>query len=152
MRRILMAATLAALVGGGLAGCGGSTPEEEYCSALEDARADLVALALTSGEEEGDYLEPTLRIFEELRQEATADLRDEWDTVVFAWRDLVEVVEETGVDPTTFDPATKPDDLSQEEFDRIRDVGAELGSERVRDAGRDISSHAQDVCDVSFDL
>jgi hypothetical protein len=129
-----------------------SDPEEEYCDELSDARTTLVSLATRSGEEQGSYLEPALDLFEDLRERSPSRLRDEWDTFTFAWTDLVEVLRDTGVDPTTFDPATKPPGLSQADFDRVKAAAAELGSARVRDAVNGITQHAGEVCDLSLDL
>ncbi|HSV38003.1 MAG TPA: hypothetical protein VLI04_04520 [Nocardioidaceae bacterium] len=134
-----------------LNGCS-SDPEQDYCDQLSGARATLVGLALRSGGDEGSYLEPALRLFEDLRESSPSRLRDEWDTFAFAWRDLVEAVEDTGVDPTTFDPAKKPEDLSDADFERVKGAAAELGSARVRDAVDGITQHAKDVCDLSLDL
>ncbi|HET7734864.1 MAG TPA: hypothetical protein VFK52_02725 [Nocardioidaceae bacterium] len=145
--RLLAAALLVAT----LAACSGGA-EEVYCDDLETATARLVELADRSGAEGEDYLEPALALLEQLREKAPADLRDEWDTFVFAWQGLVDVLRETGVDPTTFDPASRPDGLSQQDFDKVRAVGAELRSARVRDAVEGITRHANDVCGLSLDL
>lgn len=149
MRRLLVGAVVLPLAA--LASCS-SDPEEAYCDEVSDVRSDLAAAALTAGDEEGAYLGPVLRVLEDLRSASPDDLRDEWDTFVFAWRDLVDVLEETGVDPTTFDPDQRPAGLSQEDFDQILAVGRELGTPRVRDAVRVISDHAVAVCETPFDL
>ena len=147
MRRALAVVVLAA----SLTSCS-SDPEGNYCDELAGTRDRLVTLALGSGKDQGAYLEPALRLFEGLRAKSPSSLRDEWDTFVFAWSDLVEVLDETGVDPTTFDPEKRPAGLSKQDFDRVRAAAAELGSARVRDAVRGITEHADQVCDVSLDL
>lgn len=146
--RLVLALTLAAV---SLSGCS-SDPEQEYCDQLSGARATLVGLAMRSSEDQGGYLEPALRLFEGLRDKSPSALRDEWDTFAFAWSDLVDVLEATGVDPTSFDPSKRPDDLSQEDFDRVKAAATELGSARVRDAVEGITQHAREVCDLSLDL
>ena len=147
----MRAALVLALVVLSVTGCS-SDPEQGYCDALDDARTTLVGLATSSDEGGDDYLRPALDLFEDLRADAPSSLRDEWDTFVFAWSDLVDVLTDTGVDPTTFDPATKPDGVSEEDFQRVKDAAAELRSARVRDAVDGITQHAKDVCDVSLDL
>ena len=150
--RLVLARLLAfALVGASVTGCS-SDPTQDYCDELGSATDRLVGLAERSEESGENYLEPALELFEQLRAQAPADLRDEWDTFVFAWQDLVEVLGETGVDPTTFDPTERPEGLSQQDFDRIRAVGSELRSARVRDAVEGITRHANDVCGLSLDL
>lgn len=135
-----------------LVGACSQDPLEAYCDEIADVRSDLAAAALMSGDEEGAVLGPVLRVIEGLRAESPEDLRAEWDTFVFAWRDLVDVVEETGIDPTTFDPEARPPGLSEREFDEIVAVGRELGTPRVREAVRAISDHAAAVCETPFEL
>ena len=133
------------------AGCS-SDPDEKYCHDLSEARTSLTGLADRSDEGAGDYLEPALSLFEDLRADAPSGLRDEWDTIVFAWSDLVDVLERTGVDPTTFDPAKKPEGLSKQDFDLVRAAAAELGTARVQDAVTEVTQHAEEVCGVTLDL
>ena len=151
MRRVLSRLLAVGLLAVPSTACS-ADPEQEYCDELETATARLVGLADRSGDEGEDYLEPALTLLEQLRVQAPDDLRDEWDTFVFAWQDLVQVLRDTGVDPTTFDPSQRPDGLSQRDFDRIRAVGDELRSARVRDAVEGITRHANDVCGLSLDL
>lgn len=151
MRPLGAGALALAVLCGSVSGCS-SDPTQDYCDELGSVTDRLVALAERSGDPGDDYLEPALELFEQLRSQAPDDLRDEWDTFVFAWQDLVEVLGETGVDPTTFDPTKRPEGLSQQDFDRIRAVGSELRSGRVRDAADGITRHANDVCGLTLDL
>jgi len=148
--RLLTSLLVTGLVAATLASCS-SDPEQDYCDELDGATATLVGLADRSGTG-GDYVEPALDLFQKLREKAPDELRDEWDTFVFSWQDLVDVLKDTGVDPTTFDPKHRPDGLSREDFERIRAVGEELRSSRVRDAVEGITRHAHDVCGLSLDL
>lgn len=151
MLRVASAAA-AGIVAAGLVLGGCSDPTESYCRALVDRHHAVAELAAGPGRPSRQQLHAGLAAFEELQQAAPTDIRDEWDTFVFAWQDLADVLDETGVDATTFDPKHRPRGLSDEDFERVRAVGEELRSPRVRDAVEEITRHAHDVCGLSLDL
>jgi hypothetical protein len=145
MRWLVLVLAAAALVA-----C--SSPEEDYCDALSDSSEDFADLAASAEERDPGYLTDALDLIGRMRDDAPEGLRDEWDTVYFAWSDLVDVLDETGVDEEDFDPEKRPDGVSAEDFSQIQATAAELSSARVRDAVRGIGQHAAEVCDVDLDL
>lgn len=139
------------LVAALLIGCG-SDEGDDYCSTLRSDNTALNELADAAQERDADYLVEALAIFERIREVAPDDLRDEWDTVVFAWSDLVDSLEQAGIDAGTFDPGKRPEGVSPEVFRNVKDVAAELSSVRVLDAVRVINEQARNACELSLDL
>jgi len=145
---------LAALLGvGWLTACSGQ--QDEYCAALEGAQKDLADLAADAdvgkGEQPGDTLTPTLDVLRDVRAKAPDDLKDEWDTVVFAYEDLADAAEQAGIDPADLVSGRTPEGLSPQEARHVGAVAAKLESPRVVDAATGIEDHAREVCDVEFD-
>ncbi len=134
-----------------LTGC--SDDQDAYCGALTDGQKKLDALADSSAKKDSDDpVGPTLTVLEGLRAEAPAELQDEWDTVVFAWQDLDDLVQTLGVLPTDLGKgAERPPGVSLKELRDLRATAAKLQSPRVLDAARGIEDHAREVCDVEFD-
>lgn len=149
-RQFRSAAAVAALtlLGGALSGCSNAT--DDYCSGL---RADQPRLEKLAGQPtSSSVIIDTLAVFEELRQQAPEDLRDEWDTVVFAWRGLRSALKDTDVDIARFDPAHRPEGVTAEQFSRVTGAAKNLRSAPVTDAAQGIEQHAQDVCEVDLGL
>ena len=128
-----------------LVGC--SSDEDSYCEALS-AEQDTVSQLAARGS--GDVLTPTLASFERLQDAAPDELRDEWDTVVRAYRALADAVDETGVDPGSYDPEKPPAGVPGAQARALADAAKSLQSARVLDAGRGIEDHARTACDVDF--
>lgn len=144
----LLALLLVACV---LSGC--SDDQDAYCGALADAQKKLDALADDSAKKGAeDPVGPTLAVLEDLRAKAPEELQDEWDTVVFAWQDLDDLVDSLGVSPADLGKgAEAPDGVSPQDLRQLRATAAELQSPRVLDAARGIEDHAREVCKVEFD-
>jgi len=134
----------------GLAGCASTT--ERYCGTLEDERQTLTDLAKASGRPDGDLFVDSLALFGKLRDASPDDVRDEWDTFVFAWEGMVDAFDRAGLSPAGYTPGETPPGVSAEQVDAITDASANLGSRRVLDAGTGIEQHARDVCDVDLGL
>jgi hypothetical protein len=132
-----------------LTGCGGD-PGEDYCEALREERRVLDDLAEDATEKQTDVLTPTLESLRRLRDDAPSELDDEYATVVYAWENLVEAVEEAGVDPSEFRPDRTPKGVDPRTARRLRATAAALGSPRVTEATRGIEDHAQQVCEVDL--
>jgi hypothetical protein len=131
-------------------GCAGQT--ETYCDTLRDQRSALTGLAEGSADPGAEMLEDGLAVFRDLRAEAPADIRDEWDTFYFAWEGLADAFEAAGTTPQEYRAGGDSPGVNEAEADAIADAAAELGSARVVDAGAGIQLHAQDVCDVDLGL
>ena len=136
---------LGTLLGTLLVGC--RDQEDAYCEALAEEQDTLSELAENGS---GEVLDRTLASMERLQGEAPDELRDEWDTVVRAYRALAEAVDEAGVDPAGYDPEDPPAGVTAEEARRLAGVAGALRSRRVIDASLGIEDHAASVCDVDF--
>ncbi|WP_148574884.1 hypothetical protein [Nocardioides caldifontis] len=129
----------------GLAAC--SDQEDAYCDALAEERETLSELA---GSGSADVLDRALASMERLQEQAPEELRDEWDTVVRAYRTLADAVAETGVDPGGYDPEDPPAGVSRDDVRRLEAAAGTAGSPRVTDASRGIEDHATSVCEVDL--
>ena len=140
------------LVLGGLSGCGGDGEgrDSAYCSTLKDEKKVLAGLAAQAGKPGTDVLTPTLQALGRLRDASPRDLRDEWDTVYYAWSGMVDAVEKAGVDPGDYRPGRTPAGVSAADARRLGEVAAELSSPRVVDASRGLEDQAREVCDVEL--
>jgi len=141
------AALAGVLLTGLLTGCS-NDPEADYCDALRSSRSDLVR-GLQGGA--GSAAETALGVMKKLRAAAPQELQDEWDTVVFAYEDLVQSVEATGAPIDDFGAKTRPDGVSPQQWRQVREFAAKLSSPRVIDAARGIEDHARQVCDVDLE-
>ena len=127
-------------------GCG----RTDYCTTLAEERSGLTGLADRAGEPGTDVLSPTLDAFGRLREASPRTLRDEWDTVYYAWEGLLDAVRAAGVDPSDYRPGETPDGVSRDDARRLAEVAAELASERVVEATQGLEDHAREVCDVEL--
>lgn len=130
-------------------GCASDT--ERYCGTLEERSTELSKLVEGAGSGK-DVLDDLLGVLEDLRADAPDDLTDEWDTLVFAWRGLVEAMDEAGLAPADVQEGTVPKGVAEEDAEAVRAAAADLGSGRVRDAAGGIEQHASDVCKVDLGL
>jgi hypothetical protein len=137
------------LVLSGLTGCSSDT--DAYCDALGDEREALDALARSSDKPDADMFASGLDVFDGLRQEAPDDIRDEWDTFYFAWEGVADAFERAGVTPQEY-RSGETAGVGDAEAKAIEDAAAELGSQRVVEAGQGIEQHARDVCKVDLGL
>jgi len=138
------------LLAGLMVGC--SSSEDDYCGTLKESKAAFTKLADAAESNDPDYLGDALALFSRMREESPGELRDEWDTVVFAWSDLVDALHEAGIEPTGFDPDERPEGVTEEQFAHVKDVAVKLSSQRVLDAVDGINEHAKDACDVDLSL
>lgn len=151
-RRRVVVLLLALALAAGTAACGGGGEEEDYCAAFLDRREELSDLAGQQAEAaktggDVDVLTPTLAAFEDLRAVAPADLQDEWDTLVFAYRDLAEAVEASGADPAEFRVGEVPEGLAPADRKALGRVASKLGAARVVEAANGIEGYSAQVCE-----
>ena len=132
-----------------LSACGGSA-EEQYCSAVRDEKSTLDKLAHESKGAKTDVVTPTLQAFERLQKAAPPELSDEYQTVVFAYQDLLEAIHRAGIDPQGYRPGSRPAGLSAANAHELAAVAAKLDSPHVTDAVAGIEQHAREVCHVTF--
>ena len=142
-----------ALVAGLLTGCGGNdadSRDSDYCSTLKEEKKQLADLADQAGKPGTDVLTPTREALGRLREAAPEDLRDEWDTVYYAWSAMVDAVKEAGVDPGDYRPGRTPEGVTAAQARKLGEVAAELSSPRVVDASRGLEDQARQVCHVEL--
>ena len=152
MRRLVVPVLGLALVAGLGAGCGDDADSRggSYCSTLKQEKKQLADLADQAGRPGTDVLTPTREALGRLRDAAPADLRDEWDTVYYAWSSMVDAVKEAGVDPADYRPGQTPAGVSAADARKLGEVAAELSSPRVVDASRGLEDQARQVCHVEL--
>lgn len=131
-----------------LVGC--SSPQESYCAALEDKQQTLADLAETSSDPGSGALAKTIDVFEGLREEAPEDVQDEWDTFIAAWQTLETALADAGADESMFTDGSRPDGMSEDDYQTISGAAAELRSTRVVEAAAGIEQHALDVCKLDL--
>lgn len=131
----------AALVAGLTAGC--SDEREAYCRAVEDHQAELTDIA--ASEEPGAVL-GALDVYRDLREKAPDDIGDEWSQVVSRLEALQQTLDDAGVDPATYDPATTPDDLPEADRRAIETAARDLGAPETVEAMGGVEQQALDVC------
>ena len=153
MLRALASAVALVLLAAPLTGCGADDGAGgDYCTTLKDEKATLARLADQAGEPGKDVLTPTLESLGRLREASPSSLRDEWDTVYYAWDALVDAVRRAGVDPGDYRPGRTPEGVDAADARRLGQVAAELTSGRVVDASRGLEDHARQVCDVELSV
>jgi len=137
----------------GVAGCGDdgaddpyAVPEEfqDYCEEVEDQQPRLSAALETGGRASG--LIEALPVFETLAAEAPPDIADEWRIVIDRIHDLVDALDDAGVDPASYDRRNPPAGLDQEQKDAIDAAAVALVSRTTGQAMIGVEQHARDVC------
>jgi hypothetical protein len=146
--RLLAAATMIAACAL-VTGCGDDDPFASYCEEVEAQQA-----ALTEDLAGGDAtaLIDALPEFERLREKSPDDLRDEWDTVTSRIGDLVDALEDAGVDPSSYDRKAPPDDVTEEQRKAIDDAARALATPEMAAALDGVEQQARDVCKTPLAL
>lgn len=124
-----------------LAGC--QDQQEKYCDTVEDHQQELGEVL---GDGSPDALLKALPIFEDLRDDAPEDIRDDWKTVIDAVAGLEKALDDADVDPATYDRDDPPAGLSQDDKDAIDAAARQLTSDRTVTAFSSVDQHAKDVC------
>ena len=138
MRRFLVGLlTLGALA----TGC--ADDQERYCGAVEEHQAELSEQVAGGGPA---ALLAGLPTFEELAEEAPADIRDEWALLVDRVGALRDALDDAGVDAATYDVARPPAGLADADRARIEQAARDLGSDETQGALADLEQQALDVC------
>ena len=129
MRRTVAAVSVVAVSVLGLSGCGGST--EEFC-ALEDDFDQL---------EQGEAsLNDARDAMDELQDTAPDEISDDVDTIVSAFNEYLDALEETGVDPdSAIAEVPEPTEDVQAALER-------LSSDEVSEAGDNVTAFVDENC------
>ena len=136
------AAAAVLLVAVALSGCS-SDPQEAYCDAVAEHQEELTDVAAS---EDTGALFDALDTYDELRERAPRDIADEWDAVIDPLRELERVVDDHGVDASTYTSDEPPADLDAAGRREIEAAAREVGSEQTVTAMAAVEQHALDVC------
>ena len=136
------AASLLLLAALALTGCSGD-PQDDYCEAVADHQEELTEVAAS---EDTGALFDALDTYEDLREQAPRDIADDWDAVIGPLRELEQVLEDHGVDPSSYSSDEPPADLDDEGRTEIEAAAREVGSEQTVTAMAAVEQHALDVC------
>ena len=124
-------------------------PFEVYCKEIKAQREslseDLAGGTATS-------LIDALPEFERLQDKSPDDLKDEWNTVTSRIGDLVESLEDAGVDPATYDRRKPPAGLTADEQDAIDAAAQALATPEMKAALDGVEQQARDVCKTPMTL
>lgn len=154
--RLGAAAALAATLLG-VGGCGAdddpyAVPEEfrAYCEEVEAQQRPITDALASGGETSG--LIRALPSFEELADDAPDDIADEWEIIVERINDLVDALDEAGVDADTYDRRNPPAGLDPEQRDAIDAAARALVSTTTGAAMSGVQQQARDVCKTPLAL
>ena len=139
MTRALVLLVLVTLA---LAGCSGD-PQEEYCEAVTEHQEELTEIA--ASEDPGAIFD-ALDAYDDLREQAPRDIRDDWDAVVDPLRALDDVLADHDVDASSYSSDEPPADLDAAGKREIEAAARAVGSERTVTAMAAVEQHALDVC------
>ena len=130
-----------------LTGC--KDQQEKYCDSVKNQQKQLGDVL---GQGAPDALLKALPIFEDLADDAPDDIRDDWKVVIDAIQGLQTALDDTGVDPATYDRDHPPAGLSQSDKDAIDQAATVLGSEETQTAFNAVDQEAKDVCGTPLQL
>lgn len=150
LRHALLIPAVAVVVVPGLAACGGEDdPFAAYCAEVE-AQQEPLSEALAT--DEPTALIEALPSFEKLAAKAPDDIVDEWSVVTKGIQRLVEVLDEAGVDPATYDREHPPAGLTPEQQGLIDAAARQLTSPDNVAAFEGVQQQARDVCKTPLSL
>lgn len=139
--------TLALVLGlaPGLTACGG----DDYCGAVKEHQAELTDV--TASGSPAALLE-ALPIFRDLRDQATDDIRDDWNALLGPLEDLDAALRAADVDPASYDGKRVPADVTDAQRTRIEEAAAALAQPEVVQAFDGVQQQAKDVCHTPLSL
>jgi len=133
-----------------LAACGGGDgPDSDYCKDLEAAKPSLESLKSNGAEQ----LQDVFKVTHKLADEAPGDVKDAWETYDKAITTIEKALKDAGVGPkelASLQRGEVPDGVDQEKLRGLPATFQKLDSPEVAKASKKISTHAKDVCKLSF--
>jgi hypothetical protein len=148
--RSLVAGFVLAAVAVTAVGCGDDDDQfESYCKEVK-AQQESLTEDLAGGT--STALIDALPVFEKLRDKSPDDLRDEWDTVTTRIGELVDALDDAGVDPATYDRKKPPAGLTPAQRKSIDDAAQALATPEMAAALDGVEQQARDVCRTPLSL
>jgi hypothetical protein len=126
----------------GLAGCS-EDPQEAYCEAVHEHQVELSDVAAS---DDAAALFDALDAYDDLAARAPRDIADDWAAVVDPLHELETVLDDHGVDASTYSAEHPPNHLDGPARKKIESAAREVGSERTVAAMASVEQHALDVC------
>ncbi|WP_109508891.1 hypothetical protein [Nocardioides speluncae] len=136
------------VLAGAVSGCG-KDAQEAYC---DEVKASQEELGKITGDGGADALLRALPILEELGEQAPSDIKDEWKILLSRVQAFEKAVDETGVDPATYDPKEPPKDLTAAEKTRLEEAASDLLASDTQEASQAVTQHSLDVCKTPISL
>jgi hypothetical protein len=154
VKRILSAAAAAALGLCLLTACGDDSGDKaggsgDYCSDLKDAKKEVDAL------KGGDLkdIEKTVDTMHKLADEAPAEIKGDWQTLVAGVDKLVAALKKAGLDDedmATLQSGQIPDGVDMSSLNELMTEIKSLDTDEFQKAGDNINKHAKDKCGVDL--
>ncbi len=150
MRRIVVRLAVLAAISVPVVGCGDDDdPFEAYCKEL---KAQRESLSEDLAGDTGTSLIDALPEFERLQDKSPDDIADEWAIVTTRIGDLVDALEDAGVDPATYNRRKPPAGLTDDEKAAIDAAATALVTPEMKAALDGVQQQARDVCKTPMTL
>jgi hypothetical protein len=143
--RLAVVLVLLALLGSGLAACGG----DDYCGAVKEHQTELTDVTSAGGPA---ALLRALPIFQDLSRQAPDDIRDDWKVLLTPLEELDDALHDAGVDASSYDGKHVPASVTAPERARIEDAATALADPAVARAFDSVQQQAKDVCHTPLSL
>jgi len=128
--------------------CGSDDDYSAYCDAVKAHRDGL-----TETLAEGDAgLLAAIPTFEDLRDQAPADIRDDWTTVVDALTGLQEALDDAGVKASDYKQGVAPKGVTAAQRKAIAAAATKVSSTTTQKASLSVQQQARDVCHTPLTL
>lgn len=138
---------LALAVAPWLGACGGDD-YSSYCDAVSAHRTHL-SEELAKGDA---GLLAAIPTFEDLRDQAPDDIRDDWTTLVNALRALRTALDDAGVKPSDYRAGKPPAGVTAAQRKAIAAAATKVGSAKTQAASEHVQQQARDVCHTPLTL
>jgi hypothetical protein len=150
VRRIVVRLAVLAAISVPVVGCGDDDdPFEAYCKEL---KAQRESLSEDLAGDTGTSLIDALPEFERLQDKSPDDIADEWAIVTTRIGDLVDALEDAGVDPATYNRRKPPAGLTEDEKAAIDAAATALVTPEMKAALDGVQQQARDVCKTPMTL
>jgi hypothetical protein len=120
----------------------------DYCDALAEAQADLAALE--TGPAAAPQLEQLVATFEDLAEQAPAEVADDWQQLISFFDRLDEALGEVGLKLADLGNPVALQQLTPKEVRELQTLVAGLQSKQLEQAAQKLTRHAKKECGVQL--